>query len=284
MSLSSGQLDAFFEVTQCRNFSRAAKNLGLTQPALSQRILNLEYSMGVTLLIRETTGVRLTVAGEKLLRYCQTKVALEKEILEDIDENDPTTIRGEIRIGTYSSVFRSVIVPALDPMMIHNPELRITSLVRETYVLPRLLKSCEADFVVLDHEISQQGIESRLLGHETYILASSKRKQSREDVFLDHDPEDEITTKFLKRQGLNASKIERSFMNDIYGIIDGVERGWGVAVLPMHLIADNPKIKIIKSKRDLRLPVYLCFQMQPFYTNLHRSVVETLTNECRKYL
>jgi DNA-binding transcriptional LysR family regulator len=284
MSLSSSQLDAFFEVARTRNFSKAAKNLHLTQPAFSQRILNLERSMGVSLLVRDPSGVRLTEAGNKLLRYCQTKAALEKEALGTILPSGTKELEGEIRIGGYSSIFRSIVMPALNTLIRPNSRVRVQSFVRQMRELPGLLRSCEADFILLDHKLDRLGVENHLLGYETYVLAESGAANERGDIFLDHDPEDRTTELFFKRQGQASAHLERSFMNDIYGLIAGVEYGWGKAVLPRHLIQDNRRLRIVRTKKELKVPVFLAYHVQPFYTDLHKQVIETLVSRCGERL
>lgn len=60
------QLRYFIAVADTGSFSKAAQNLYVTQPALSQQITKLEYDLGVTLLERNTRSVRLTAAGQDL--------------------------------------------------------------------------------------------------------------------------------------------------------------------------------------------------------------------------
>lgn len=67
MSLSSLHLDAFFTAAQLLNFSQAAKQLHITQSALSQRIKALEEDLSLRLFVRKPRGVELSVAGERLL-------------------------------------------------------------------------------------------------------------------------------------------------------------------------------------------------------------------------
>ncbi len=62
------QLRYVIKVSQCRNFSIAAKELFITQPSLSQQILNLEEELGVKLFVRQCRPVTLTTAGEEFVR------------------------------------------------------------------------------------------------------------------------------------------------------------------------------------------------------------------------
>ena len=84
MTLAAHQLDAFHAVAETGGFSRAAKRLGITQPALSQRIQQLESELKRRLFVRGPSGVTVTEAGARLLRYCEVKRALESEVLDDL--------------------------------------------------------------------------------------------------------------------------------------------------------------------------------------------------------
>lgn len=61
----------FLEVSRTRHFGQAAKNLHVTQSAVSARIRQLEQQLGTALFIRERNNIQLTPAGEKMLRYAE---------------------------------------------------------------------------------------------------------------------------------------------------------------------------------------------------------------------
>jgi hypothetical protein len=57
------------------------------------------------------------------------------------------------------------------------------------------------------------------------------------------------------------AKIERRYLDDIYGLIDGVKLGLGRAVLPQHLIKGVAGLTVANSERTLSIPVVLHFFM-----------------------
>ena len=281
-SLSSAQLDAFFMVSQTKNFSRAAEKLLITQSALSQRIMNLESELGTSLFIRDRAGLQLTEIAHKLLRYYQTKSALEDEFFTSLNSKD-SLLSGIVRIGSFSSIMRSVLIPSLADLLRENSGLRLNVVTRELRSLPDMLRTGEIDFMVLDYTIDREDLASIELGQEVNILVESKLHKSP-DIYLDHDEHDQITLKYLKATGKKASTVKRRYLDDVYGLIDGVKLGLGRAVLPKHLVAADPDLRILDPQKTLKLPVVLHFYHQPYYTKLHQAVVHALTEQSKRRL
>jgi DNA-binding transcriptional LysR family regulator len=277
VSLSSIQLEAFAAAARTLHFSRAAQQLRLTQSALSQRIKNLEDELGLPLFSRGPAGVRLTETGTRLLRYCQTQEQLETEILSDLVTQGQGELAGILRVAGYSSVMRSMIAPALAPLLRSHPKLQAHFMTCEMRELTAMLSNGDAEFVVLDHEVARAGIEARKLGEETYVLVESANHSGRASTYLDHDPDDPVTRKFLKTAG-EKSHVQRSFLGDIYGIIDGVSQGLGRALVPKHLIEGVRQVRIVPGSKSTRVPIYLHFHVQPVYPRLHQAALERFSS------
>ncbi|MBU9124478.1 LysR family transcriptional regulator [Burkholderia multivorans] len=90
-------IDAFAAVVRCQTLSQAAAELGMTQPAITRRVQNLEESLGVTLLDRNTKPPRPTDIGRQVFDQCRA-------ILREVDAlRELTAARrppaGAFRIG-----------------------------------------------------------------------------------------------------------------------------------------------------------------------------------------
>lgn len=280
-SLNSNYLDAFYTTCQVKNFTKAAKILHITQSALSQRVKNLEEQLETTLIIRDRAGLQLTEQGEELLRYCQTKFQMESQLIKNISGSTTETPAGVIRIGGFSSVMRSVILPCLTPLLTENENLRIRMVSREIYELKSLLKSGEIDFAITYEEIGGESCESHKIGVEVNTLVQNKSYRGPK-VYIDHDENDDITQKILKRKSFASN--ERQYLDDVYGLIDGVNAGLGLAVIPNHLIKGDNQIVPVKPLKKINIPVYLNYFKQPYYTSLHKLIIEALTKQSAKYL
>ncbi len=225
----------------------------------------------------------MTEAGARLLRYCEARRALESEVLDDLAVDDPVArgsleLSGTIRIASFSSVARSCVLPALAPVFRDNPRLIIDFAVMETHELEPLLVQGSAELVILDRIVPRPDIESIPLGFEELVLVESKRLRSRDDVYLDHDPDDTTTLRFLGKNGVKTRYVRRSFFDDIYGVLDAAAEGYGRAVIPKHLLVGEYKesLRLVANLRSTRSPVVMHHFRQPSYTRSHEVTKKAL--------
>ena len=116
-------LKTFARVARLGSFSRAARDLGLSQPSASRIVANLEHDVGAALMVRTTRAVTLTEAGADYLARIEPLLAA----LEDADHAARGTdeLRGTLRIGLSSSFAVREVIPRLPPFMARHPALRI---------------------------------------------------------------------------------------------------------------------------------------------------------------
>jgi DNA-binding transcriptional LysR family regulator len=115
---------AFVAVARMRSFTKAAAQLGVTQPALSHTIRGLEARMGVRLLTRTTRSVAVTDAGERLLHSVGSRL---DEIEDELDAL--TALRdkpaGTVRITTGEHALTSILWPRLQPFLRKHPDIQV---------------------------------------------------------------------------------------------------------------------------------------------------------------
>jgi DNA-binding transcriptional LysR family regulator len=269
MKIPSHDLEAFYSLCSIGNFTRAAKSLGLSQPAFSQRIKNLESFLEQTLVLREKKGIRLTLAGEKLLHYVKVHQQMEQEFLNNQQS-------GQIRIGGFSSVMRSLVLPALGPFLKSNLSLGIELVTKELSELEPLLRQGAVDFVITNRASQNDTIKSQFLGFEENVLVAHKDYPSH-PVFLDHDPDDVTTSSYFSLTNQKRPKNIR-YLDDVYGLLDGVKLGLGRAILPKHLLVNESDLIIQKPRSILKVKVYLLSIDSPYSSVLHREVESLLKN------
>ncbi|ROU09022.1 LysR family transcriptional regulator [Kluyvera ascorbata] len=115
---------SFITVAREGSFTRAAAQLGVTQPALSQAISGLEERMQIRLLTRTTRSVSVTTAGERLLQSVGHRI---DEIEAELDML--TALRdkpaGTVRITCGPNVLKTTLLPKLTPLLREYPDIHI---------------------------------------------------------------------------------------------------------------------------------------------------------------
>jgi DNA-binding transcriptional LysR family regulator len=283
MNISREHAKAFLALTRKKSFSSAAEFLGITQAALSIRIQRLEEELQHTLVVRSKTGATLTEAGKKFLTYCEMIEGLEAEFLDDFTE-DNKQLKGAIRIGTFSTIGRSIVLPVFQTFLRDNTQVHFSYMMKELSELPELLMSSEMDFILLDQPLDKEGIESHYLGDEEYVMIASNTHQTNQDVFLNHDEKDMMSYRYFDFFNQPVKQLKRKFLDEIYSVIDGVATGWGVSILPEHLIKNDSRIKIIHPKKKLPSAVYICFRSRPYYPKVFQTALELMKKEIPKRL
>jgi uncharacterized protein YktA (UPF0223 family) len=65
-------------------------------------------------------------------------------------------------------------------------------------------------------------------------------------------------------------------MGDVYGILEGVSKGLGKAVMSKHLVDADKRFKIIKTKKRYLRPIVLNYYKQNYYSKLQLKVIDEL--------
>lgn len=274
--LETSLLEAFAAVAAEASFTRGAKRVGVSQSAMSQRIRKLEELLGVTLFVRKKDQVRVTAEGEKLLTYARIREGLEQETLQGL-VCTPQALGahvGVLRVAGFSTVTRSILIPSLSQLLQESPSIVVHAFSRELRDLPALFRSGEADLVITDQPMHDLGVESRLLGVEQNVLVTGSRNAANR--ILDHDPDDTISDRFARLNKLDWTSVPRSYLDDIYGILDGIALGWGSAVVSAHLVEERPNLRVPSGHKSLPTSVYLHFRAQRFRTRLEAAAIEAI--------
>jgi LysR family transcriptional regulator, benzoate and cis,cis-muconate-responsive activator of ben and cat genes len=116
------QLRYFVAVAETGNISRAAQKIFLTQPALSRQIKALEEEIGQCLLERQAHSIRLTPAGEALLREARELLRHAEQVLETVR----ATGKGvRLRVGYAPSLASGLLSAAVENFSQVHPGARI---------------------------------------------------------------------------------------------------------------------------------------------------------------
>src|SRR5258708_29356571 len=118
------ELSAFAAVAEHRNFTKAAAQLGISPPTLSQTIRALEERLGLRLLNRTTRSVALTEAGERLLGHLQPVLQGLDRAIEAVNAFRDKPV-GAVRLTVARATAFSLVAPLVPEFLAEYPGIRL---------------------------------------------------------------------------------------------------------------------------------------------------------------
>lgn len=235
-------LTVFATVASERSFSRAAKRLHRTQPAVSQAIRRLEEELGDRLFDRSSRDGTLTEAGRLLKDYAERLLRMAADATVAVRELQQVR-RGRVVIGANEAAVHSIL-PAIGRFAAAHPQVhvevrRVASRQMAAAVLDRSL-----DFGVLTFQPAEKALQAISLGHDELVmlappdhrLASRRRvtieEVGRETVIAHNDPSPARERVLRLYERRHAPINIQIALPSLDGIKRAVEMGLGVAVLP----------------------------------------------------
>lgn len=156
------------------SMARAARTLGMTQPAVSYAITEMEHALGVPLLHRSPQGVTPTAFGDSLL---QRSVAIFNELRQGVRDiaflADPSA--GELRIGATQPM-SAVAGAAIERLIRRHPRMRFDLVVEPTHVLMRELhrRGIELAISRMADPASPEGTTAEILFYDRLVVIAGK--------------------------------------------------------------------------------------------------------------
>jgi DNA-binding transcriptional LysR family regulator len=130
--MDTRQLAAFCAVVERKSFSQAAERLGVTQPAVSLQVRSLEKRLGRKLLDRSGRRVELTEAGLALYRGAQRMLALEGQLIEELDAGAEGELGGTLEVGASTGPGSTVVPVLLCEFQRENPGVAVSLSISDT--------------------------------------------------------------------------------------------------------------------------------------------------------
>ncbi|RNF85591.1 LysR family transcriptional regulator [Streptomyces botrytidirepellens] len=180
----SRHIRTFHEVVRAGSYSAAARELGYTQPAITQQMKALERTVGSPLFIRVGRGMRLTEAGETLARHADT--ILSSISAAQAQMNAITRLRaGRVRVCAFPSANATLIPEAMARLAAAHPGVRVDLLEGEPPdSLDRLVRG-ECDITLaftypgLREEAPSELVEIPLMEDQLTVLLPSGHPLAR---------------------------------------------------------------------------------------------------------
>lgn len=169
-------IEAFVTMVRCQSISQAARELGLTQPAITRRLQNLEEDLGAQLLDRQTKPPRLTDLGWRVHEQCQG-ILRQVDALHDLTAADLPP-HGNIRLGVTQGLGEVVALEVYRVLQASWPDL--TPMIATSGGGQALLDRVERDeldaaILFLSHGVQPpRGLSERLLAASHLVVVGEK--------------------------------------------------------------------------------------------------------------
>lgn len=151
------QYRIFYEVARCGNISRAAKELYISQPAISKAISKLEENLNTKLFIRNSRGVQLTKEGNVLFQHIHSA-------FESINRGERELKRihdfhiGHLKIGVSNTLCKYVLLPYLKGFVEKYPHVNISIESQATNHTLEMLDSRNIDLGLVAEPKNRRGL------------------------------------------------------------------------------------------------------------------------------
>ena len=271
------QLRYMVKLAKHLHFSKAALELGITQPTLSQQIERLETELGCKLFARRTRSVELTLAGDAFLLHA-VRVLDELAALSDTLQTYATPKKRIIRLGTFTNLSRFKLARHFLAFESSHPDVALHLVEKVgSCELADLLKAgrIDAAFLMPDPNLDlPEGIiaHSLFTGQLVVVCPKNHPLAQTKSASL-HDVARErlifpsrllsnygVTLSAFKAAGLVPNIACESNLTD--SIIDLVSQGFGIALISSQFadFAPHPELAIVPLRPSIERSIAFVYQ------------------------
>ena len=157
--------NTFLVLCETMNYTRAAEQLCLTQPAVTHHIHYLEDHYGCRLFSYEGKILRLTEAGMRLREFTRSMAYNSKKVEATMAAPAPISLR----VGASKTIGEYVIAPRVERFLRSQPEASFSLMVDNTQVLLRALEAGQLDFALVEGFFNRSRYDAQLCRQEAFF-------------------------------------------------------------------------------------------------------------------
>lgn len=168
--LSTKQLRYFEALARHGHFGRAAEHCGVSQPALSMQISDLEQQLGVPLIERRAKGVVLTAAGSEIAARAARILAALHDV-SDYAASCRAHLSAPIRLGVIPTIGPYLLPQLLAALRTRHPDLELAIRETQTRTLTAELLAGSLDLLLLALPLDHPDIDTLDIAADRFLLA-----------------------------------------------------------------------------------------------------------------
>jgi DNA-binding transcriptional LysR family regulator len=257
-------LETFYWVATLKSFRAAATKLNTTQPAVSQRIQQLEAKVGSQLLERDNRSVSVTAKGRQMLEHVDRLLRLHSQLTVDMVSRQ--VLRGVLRLGVAESIVQTWLpqfieeVDALYPHLQLEIDVDISSNLRDRLVVHEL------DLAFLLGPISLPSIRNLPLSSFPLVfLASPRLGLPDANVTLQALVAHPLITfarktapymalqELIEKHDLGSVRVHASA--SLAPVVSMAIKGMGIALMPRAIVTDQiASRQLVEINTSVKMP------------------------------
>jgi DNA-binding transcriptional LysR family regulator len=244
------QLEAFVAVVDRGSFSAAARSLGVSQPAVTMQIQQLEADLGVTLLVRGPRASTPTEAGEELLPRARTilaGLAQAREAVQGLGDH----VSGHLLIGASTTPGQYVLPRLLGSFLEVHPDVGVTLQVADTVEVVEAVTDRAVAIGMVGAEVKGFPVTFEAAGTDDVVLiappghpalGAARTRDLADSRFVVREAGSgtrSVTEAALRSAGLDPSELDVVLeLGTSEAIVNAVEGGLGIGAVS-HWAADK---------------------------------------------
>jgi DNA-binding transcriptional LysR family regulator len=167
--LNFHQLRIFFAVARLRSFSRAARELRISQPEVSSQVRQFEEDLGAVLIDRVGRRVALTDAGRTVLEHAQRIFAISDEMVEAVESLRDLS-HGRLSVAASVTIGEYILPPLLSRYRRTHPGIELSLDINPTRTVVDLVLQNEVDVGFVGDDVKQRGVAVTPFGTDSLVL------------------------------------------------------------------------------------------------------------------
>ncbi|MDQ1649621.1 MAG: hypothetical protein QOG60_1678 [Frankiaceae bacterium] len=270
MDLELRHLRMFLAVSRELHFGRAAEQLHISQPAVSQQVRGLEKALGVALFSRTSRAVELTPAGMVLLEAAPRVLAEAERAQERVRQAGQGAV-GHLVVGSVGTALASIAPKVLRELRTRFPDLDVEVSQMDTAAQLVALAAGRIDVGLVRSAAERPGLSHESLVEEPLVVALAEdHRLAAEETIAPGELADEpfvlwpralgadyfdIVTGYCREHGFSPRVVAEG--KDIETQLGLVAAGWGVSLQPAFYANLRPLGVAFRPLRGVAPPVVL---------------------------